>query len=47
MKNIGYNKYLDFTDAEVREMFAYYEPMVQYNAVKEWYDEETISSESL
>jgi len=38
MQDVRYKEYFGFTDAEVREMLAYYGFMDQYYAVKEWYD---------
>ena len=38
IKDVRYNEYFGFTDAEVRQMLEYYGFISQYNAVKEWYD---------
>lgn len=38
VKDVQYNEYFGFTDAEVREMLAYYGLMEKYEVTKEWYD---------
>lgn len=38
IKDVRYNEYFGFTDAEVRQMLAYYGFMEKYDAVREWYD---------
>ena len=38
VKDVQYNEYFGFTDAEVRQMLAYYGFMDRYDAIKEWYD---------
>lgn len=38
VKDVRYKEYFGFTDAEVRQMLAYYGFSDQYDAVKEWYD---------
>ena len=38
VKDIQYNEYFGFTDAEVRTMLEYYEFMGKYGVIKEWYD---------
>lgn len=38
IKDVRYREYFGFTDAEVRQMLAYYGFKDQYNAIKEWYD---------
>ncbi len=38
IKDVQYNEYFGFTDAEVREILEYYGFMDKYDAVKEWYD---------
>lgn len=38
VKDVQYNEYFGFTDAEVREMLAYYGLMEKYAVTKEWYD---------
>lgn len=38
VKDVQYNEYFGFTDAEIREMLTYYDKMEKYDAVKEWYD---------
>lgn len=38
VKDVQYNEYFGFTDAEVREMLAYYDKMAYYKSVKKWYD---------
>lgn len=38
VKDVQYNEYFGFTDAEVRELLAYYGFLEKYNAIKEWYD---------
>ena len=38
VKDVRYNEYFGFTDAEVRRMLEYYGLSGQYGAVKEWYD---------
>ena len=38
VKDVRYNEYFGFTDAEVRQMLEYYGFSGQYDAVKEWYD---------
>ncbi|MEZ3461565.1 MAG: ATP-binding protein [Lachnospiraceae bacterium] len=38
IKDVRYNEYFGFTDAEVKQMLEYYGLSNQYDAVKEWYD---------
>jgi hypothetical protein len=38
VKDVRYNEYFGFTDAEVRQILEYYGFLDQYGAVKEWYD---------
>ena len=38
IKDVLYNEYFGFTDAEIREMLAYYDKMDRYDMIKEWYD---------
>ena len=38
VKDVRYNEYFGFTDAEVRQMLEYYGFSDQYGAVREWYD---------
>ncbi len=38
IKDVQYNEYFGFTDAEVREMLIYYGLMGKYEVMKEWYD---------
>ncbi len=38
IKDVRYNEYFGFTDAEVKQMLEYYGFSNQYDAVKEWYD---------
>ena len=38
LKDVEYNEYFGFTDAEVRKMLAYYGFMEKYDDVREWYD---------
>ena len=38
VKDVQYNEYFGFTDAEVRQMLEYYGFMDRYNDIKEWYD---------
>ena len=38
VKDVRYNEYVGFTDAEVRQILEYYGFSDQYGAVKEWYD---------
>ncbi len=38
VKDVRYREYFGFTDAEVKQMLAYYGFTSQYDAVKEWYD---------
>ncbi len=38
VKDVQYNEYFGFTDAEVRKMLEDYGIMEKYNAVKDWYD---------
>ncbi len=38
VKDVRYNEYFGFTDAEIRQMLEYYGVSDQYHAVKEWYD---------
>lgn len=38
IKDVQYHEFFGFTDAEVRQMLAYYEFMEKYNVIKEWYD---------
>ena len=38
VKDVRYKEYFGFTDAEVRQMLAYYGFSSQYDAIKEWYD---------
>lgn len=38
VKDVRYQQYFGFTDAEVRQMLAYYGYTSRYSAVKEWYD---------
>lgn len=38
VKDVQYNEYFGFTDAEVRRMLEYYEVMEKYDLIKEWYD---------
>ena len=38
VKDVQYNEYFGFTDAEVRELLAYYGFLEKYKAIKEWYD---------
>lgn len=37
IKDVQYNEYFGFTDAEIRQMLEYYEFMEKYNAIREWY----------
>ncbi|MCI9227355.1 MAG: AAA family ATPase [Dorea sp.] len=38
VKDVQYNEYFGFTDAEVRRMLEYYEVMEKYDLIREWYD---------
>lgn len=38
VKDIQYNEFFGFTDAEVRQMLEYYGFMEKYHTIKEWYD---------
>lgn len=38
VKDVQYNEYFGFTDAEVRKMLEFYGFMDKYDAVREWYD---------
>lgn len=38
VKDVQYNEYFGFTDAEVRRMLEYYEFMEKYDLIREWYD---------
>ena len=38
VKDVRYNEYVGFTDAEVRQILEYYGFSDQHGAVKEWYD---------
>lgn len=38
IKDIQYNAYFGFTDAEIRKMLTYYGFMDQYDSIREWYD---------
>ncbi len=38
IKDVLYNEYFGFTDAEIREMLAYYDKMDRYDMIKERYD---------
>lgn len=38
IKDVQYNEYFGFTDAEVRQMLEYYGFMEKYESVKAWYD---------
>lgn len=38
VKDLQYNEYFGFTDAEVRQLLAYYDVMDKYDAIREWYD---------
>lgn len=38
VKDVQYNEYFGFTDAEVRQMLEYYGFMEKYDVIKEWYD---------
>jgi len=38
VKDVQYNEYFGFTDAEIREMLEYYGFMGKYDTIKEWYD---------
>ena len=38
IKDVRYNEYFGFVDAEVQKMLAYYGFTAQYDSVREWYD---------
>lgn len=38
IKDVQYNEYFGFTDAEIRQMLKYYGFMEKYDAIREWYD---------
>lgn len=38
IKDVQYNEFFGFTDAEVRQMLEYYGFMEKYDAIREWYD---------
>ncbi len=38
VKDVQYNEYFGFSDAEVKEMLAYYGFLEKFDIVKEWYD---------
>ena len=38
VKDVQYNEYFGFSDAEVKELLGYYGFMEKFDAVKEWYD---------
>jgi len=38
VKDVQYNEYFGFSDAEVRKLLEYYGFMGKYDAIKEWYD---------
>ncbi len=38
IKDVQYSEFFGFTDAEIRQMLAYYGLMEKYDTVREWYD---------
>lgn len=38
IKDVQYNEYFGFTDAEIRQMLEYYGFMEKYDIIREWYD---------
>ena len=38
IKDVQYNEYFGFTDAEIRQMLEYYGFIEKYDAIREWYD---------